>query len=358
MKNKNNSGCIGVLIFIVFILIIILICGIIYVTNPKKVEEQINNLISYVENLASDKPQKENIILPEEEKLTEAQRYYYFQQLNEPAKKIYITIENNIDKIKNGEDNIKLPECLNEIAKSSADGKEIVAEEFQNAWDAFVIDKCEYFYLDSGKVCLVTKIISKGDNQDYEFYIGKGNNETYFVDGFDSKDGVENAIKEINNIKNEILSNATGDNYDKILYVHDWIVDNLKYDTKGTSNNSNIYGALVHKTSICEGYARLFKYLLDELSIPCVLVSGESMDSNGKIERHAWNYVYINNSWYAVDTTWDDPILLGNGKITKSIKYKYFLKGRNFMDEDHTEGGTVTKNGMRFKFPELNYKDL
>ena len=67
----------------------------------------------------------DNIEFPEKEDLTGAQRHYHYEQLNNTAKKIYISIENNIDKLKNGEDNIQLPPSLNDDANSSSDGKQL-----------------------------------------------------------------------------------------------------------------------------------------------------------------------------------------------------------------------------------------
>ena len=65
---------------------------------------------------------------------------------------------------------------------------------------------------------------------------------------------------------------------------------------------------------------------MDELQIPCVLVSGIAIDEDGKSERHAWNYVYIKNNWYAIDATWDDPIIIGDlTNYTQKKYYMYFL---------------------------------
>lgn len=361
-KKKSGCGCFFAIIIIFLIAIVISVC-VLYMMDPTKLQSNLNEIAVKLQEYAYEMngmtvPTEENLQLPEEEELTEAQNYFYYQQLSEPAKKIYVTIENNIENLKNGVDNIPLPSSLNEVAKSNENGKELVATEFQNAWDAFITDRSEYFYLDSSKVCLVSKITTKGSNTNYEFFIGKGENTNYFTSEYNTKEEVEQAVKEVENAKNEILKNATGSNYDKILYIHDWIIENTDYDTSNGPNTSNIYGCLVNNDAICEGYARAFKYLLDELNIPCILISGIAVDENGNSERHAWNYVYIQNNWYAVDTTWDDPIIIGNGEVTESIKYKYFLKGKNTMDNDHTTIGQVTKDGFEFSYPELGSEDL
>lgn len=359
-KNKSGFGC-GFVFFCVIAIFVTLV--VILSMNPTKLQESIKNLTEKVEEYVNklggnSEAEQDNIEFPEEEKLTEAQRYYYYQQLDGTAKKIYLSIEKNIDNLKDGQDNIPLPSSLNDDAKNNSKGKEYIAEQFQNAWDAFITDKSEYFYLDSSKVCLVTKMTTKGSNTNYEFFIGKGDNKNYFIDEFKDKSEVESAIKKVNNVKTEILKNATGNNYEKMKYVHDWIVDNANYETSKGSNTSNIYGCLVNKKVICEGYARAFKYLMDELNIPCILVSGTAIDENGKSERHAWNYVYIKNNWYAIDTTWDDPIIIGKGKVDSKIKYKYFLKGSDEIGKNHIPIGEVTKNGMKFKYPELSKENI
>ena len=365
MSNKKRKFKIGFLFPIALIIIIsaVISAAVLYTINPSKLQQSLNEITQKVNNYiitmnGGTVQSDDNIKLPEKETLTEAQNYYYYQQLSDTAKKIYITIENNIEKLKNGEDNIPLPSSLNDVAKTNSNGKDYVAKEFQNAWDAFITDKSEYFYLDTSKVCLVSKVTTKGSNTNYEFFIGKGNNTNYFIEEFKTKEEVEIAIQEVEKAKQDILQNATGTNYDKLLYLHDWLIENNKYDTTNSDNTDNIYGCLANNIAICEGYARTYKYLLDELNIPCIMVSGVAIDEDGNEERHAWNYVYINNNWYAVDTTWDDPIIIGNGKITEDIKHKYFLKGKDTMEKEHQTIGQITQMGIIFDYPELAQEDF
>ena len=99
------------------------------------------------------------------------------------------------------------------------------------------------------------------------------------------------------------------------------------------------------------------KYLMDELNIPCTLVIGTATNSQGQTENHAWNYVYLNNNWYAVDVTWDDPIIIGGGQLSSKEKYRYFLKGENSFNANHTSTGYFTDGGQLFTYPKLSLED-
>jgi transglutaminase/protease-like cytokinesis protein 3 len=107
---------------------------------------------------------------------------------------------------------------------------------------------------------------------------------------------------------------------------------------------------------VCEGYAKSFKYILDDLGIPCVIVCGVGQNSNGEIENHAWNYVKLKDKWYAVDCTWDDPIIIGSGYVSESVYTKNFLKGSREFFKDHTEDGKVVE-GSQFVYPTLSEDD-
>ena len=165
-------------------------------------------------------------------------------------------------------------------------------------------------------------------------------------------------MSQIEEVKNQILQNKTGDVYKDIKMVHDYLVDNIEYDsTISKQNIYNVYGALVNKECVCEGYARAFKYLMDELGISCVMVIGTGTNSNGQTENHAWNYVEVNNNWYAIDSTWDDPVIVGGGALTDESKYKYFLVGTDTINKDHISNGQFTDGGKEFTYPNISNED-
>ena len=156
-----------------------------------------------------------------------------------------------------------------------------------------------------------------------------------------------------------MIEQTANDNiYTKIAKVHNWLIYFISYEESETSKDEHtIYGALRNGKAVCEGYARAFKYLMDGLNVPCVLVSGTALNSQGETETHAWNYVQINNNWYAVDVTWDDPVVIGGGEQTNDMKYRYFLKGSDNFFTDHTEDGVISELSMKFKFPTLATQD-
>ena len=282
---------------------------------------------------------------------------YYYNQLDNESKKIYDEIEKNIENLKTGTYTIKLP---NNIAKvlENANGTAILSNQFQSAWDAIIMDRVDLFYIDISKVELKIKTIKYGSKTEYYLSIGPNDSQgSYLENGFQNEKIVNMALSQVENTRNQIVSQLTGDTYNKILQVHDWLVENLEYGTEISGANSyNIYGALINKSVVCEGYAEAFKYIMDELNIPCILIVGEAQNSEGTIESHEWNYVKIDKNWYGVDVTWDDPIIL-SGYATNTMKHKYFLKGSNTMNKNHYENGKVSSKGIEFKYPTLTEQD-
>jgi len=131
------------------------------------------------------------------------------------------------------------------------------------------------------------------------------------------------------------------------------------YYNSDSNQKATVYGAFVEAKGVCEAYSRAYKYILDDMGIENILVTGTAVNSTGASEEHMWNYVKVNGNWYAVDVTWDDPIITGGGELTQELKYKYFLKGSTEFKVDHKEDGRISENGKQFKFPTLseqNYK--
>lgn len=301
-----------------------------------------------------------NINLSEENNSTNMSFSYinnfYYKQLDNNAKIIYDKLENNIPNLKLTNYKIDFSTQFNTLLNQS-DGNKKLETSFQSAIDAFFYDHPELFYIDLTKVSLYTRSTTFAGKTTYTVSIIPDNNKNYLSDQFTSQAQVEQAIQKVESVKNSFINGVSGDDYNKILQVHDTLVDLIEYDTTYSRiNTHNIYGALIENKVVCEGYAKAFKYILDSLNIPCILVSGTATNSSGNTESHMWNYVRLNGVWYGVDPTWDDPIIIG-GLKKNTIGHDYFLKGSLTFNRSHIISTTISENGMKFTYPSLSMYD-
>ena len=282
---------------------------------------------------------------------------YFYNQLEDASKIIYKAFESSKEKMKSGTYQVELGNSLDSVLNSSG-GQDKLAQYYQSAIEAYTYDNPDVFYLSPNKLYLNIETTKDSKGNTYNVYINNGNENNYLIDEFSSSSQVNSALNEINQVKNALVSRKTGNTYDDIKMVHDYIVENTEYDTSISKPNIyNMYGALINKEAVCEGYARAFKYIMDNMEIPCVLVIGKGTNSSGQTENHAWNYVCLDSGWYAIDCTWDDPVINGSGYVSQSSKYKYFLKGSTNFNKEHTPSGQFTPNGKVFSYPDLNLND-
>lgn len=128
----------------------------------------------------------------------------------------------------------------------------------------------------------------------------------------------------------EIMSGITEDmdDYEKLKYFHDWLVLNCDTDTDYEYSDT-IYGALVKKEAMCEGYAKAFAYLCNLAGIENTIVVGETD------VPHMWNMVKLGGNWYHVDVTWDDADNRLHEKYPNVILYQYFMITDSVLENNH-----------------------
>ena len=125
--------------------------------------------------------------------------------------------------------------------------------------------------------------------------------------------------QKVDSLSNSLIIENDSD-YNNILRVHDYIINNAKYDLKRSDYNdttykSNIaYGPLFEGYAICGGYTDLMELYLEKMNIKSYKVSSF---------KHVWNAVYYNNSWLNLDLTWDDPVV-NDGKYNY-LEHNFFL---------------------------------
>lgn len=328
------------------------------IQNQANIEEnQLNNEIDNNDDVNTITEIPEPIVDNEvNAKLVETESYYY-NQLDEYAKTIYKKIEQDKEKLKTGTYVFEFGTSFNTLLHSE-NGEQTLNTAFQSAWDAFSYDKNDLFYIDVSKLNLIKESRTLGGITTYYISIGPVNNENYLQSNFQTQEKVEKAEEYIENIVGQIQEQTKNDtDIEKIKKVHDWLISVVSYDDTNEINKYNIYGAIHDKKAVCEGYARVFKYILEKLGVSCVLVAGSAQNSTGNTEVHAWNYVNINEKWYAIDITWDDPIISENQELTDEQKYKYYLKGSEEFLQNHTEDGVFSQNGKEFTYPTLSVEN-
>lgn len=136
----------------------------------------------------------------------------------------------------------------------------------------------------------------------------------------------EEDINLINQKIDELMPQLTS-NYNSletnIKNVHDYIINNARYDSARSDNNvltyksDTAYGPLFQGYAICGGYTDLMQLFLERLNVKNFRVSSDN---------HIWNALYINNTWKHLDLTWDDPVA-SDGK--DYLEYNYFLIDTN-----------------------------
>lgn len=139
------------------------------------------------------------------------------------------------------------------------------------------------------------------------------------------KDDAKAAVNKAREIVARLIK-ADMPEYDKEKTLHDYIVNNTRYDyqnyLKGTLPDESFeeYGCLVLGVAVCEGYSEAMKLMCDLSALECIVICGESTRESDPV-GHAWNLVRIDGEYYHLDVTNDDPVSTDGTDI---LAYYYF----------------------------------
>lgn len=154
-------------------------------------------------------------------------------------------------------------------------------------------------------------------------------------------------INQINKVVDEILKNNINEHMDtttKIRTIHDYIINKTKYDNKKADAIKNgtplpddyasqkAYGPLIEGMGICGGYSDAMSIFLWKLGIKNYKIASSN---------HVWNLVNLNNKWYHLDLTWDDPVTSDG---TDAIIDDFFLIDTNTLQNLDLTQHTFNKN--------------
>ena len=168
----------------------------------------------------------------------------------------------------------------------------------------------QYYFISNG-------VIGSSDYQYIYPCVYKG-----FVDASDRKSATEFVSNKLESWVNEVgIPSSEGQKLAKAKAAHDKLCSNVVYNSEVVDGDGvisheedeawytqSMYSALALGKAVCVGYSETYDALCNALGIDSV-----SMTST----THQWNEIRVNNSWYNVDTTWDDS--------ASTIHYQYFL---------------------------------
>ena len=86
------------------------------------------------------------------------------------------------------------------------------------------------------------------------------------------------------------------------------------------------YGALIEGNAVCQGYTEAMALFLDRLNVTNYRIRSGS---------HAWNALYLDDHWYHLDVTWDDPVMEDGSNY---LQYTYYLVDNDTLFHQDSSG--------------------
>lgn len=154
-----------------------------------------------------------------------------------------------------------------------------------------------------------------------------------------SKDtDVLNRYQRVNQNADAILAGIEPemDDLDKVLYLHDSIVELVTYNKNTGDQRYTLGGALGDGQAVCMGYAYALNLLLKEAGFETDYIKNEEIN-------HGWSYVKLDGQWYHIDATWDDTKSAVKGQTSR----KFLLRNENEFSKagNNTHGPELEHTG-------------
>ena len=204
---------------------------------------------------------------------------------------------------------------------------------------AFDRDHPEVFWLDNDywKIQPMRSVEGNKCSVSLEIYIDQIRAASYATEAL-----IRQAIAQRDAAVADICKDFTAQTtrYERVAHFNEVLTKRNEYNTSSNLNHlphdarkciSALLGGTGTNGPVCEGYARALKVLCDAENIPCVLVDGVASSRVGHSEAHMWNYVQMGNeNWYAVDVTWNDPVVQNaTGAVSGAESKDWLLVGGN-----------------------------
>lgn len=169
---------------------------------------------------------------------------------------------------------------------------ESVADPSRGAWIQYT-DECESH--DFGFTMTASGVYN------FRFYVMDKTSDVYYMRVSTNIQVSDRAYPSVGDIVNAAVKKCSketdGSNYEKALWLHDWLLQQLDYDH--SLKWSSAESALTRKLGTCQAYESAYSKLLTAAGI----TNAETRDT---YDGHTWNAMKLDGKWYQVDCTWDD----------------------------------------------------
>lgn len=164
--------------------------------------------------------------------------------------------------------------------------------------------------------------------------------EFYYTNSYAYKSELSNIVKTAEKLTEKCETDEA-----KLQAVHDWICTSVAYDytvlndgsAADISARNNPFYVYKNQRGICGGYARLMQIMMTSVGVPCVYIEGFGEDGTSSNKtNHAWNMVWIDEAWRAVDVTWDCRNEYTDENLTERTQsYAYYAEPTFFFGSEH-----------------------
>ena len=118
--------------------------------------------------------------------------------------------------------------------------------------------------------------------------------------------------------------------YEKAKYIYETLALKTEY-VEDAKDSQNIISVFLRKQTVCQGYACAVQYLLEQLGVQSIIVSGKALG-----QPHAWNLLCLDGEYYYMDATWgNNGYRNKEGVETSFIDYNYMAMTTAEMQMGH-----------------------
>lgn len=169
---------------------------------------------------------------------------------------------------------------------------ESVADPSRGAWIQYT-DECESHDFEF--------TMTASGVYNFRFYVMDKTSGVYYMRVNTNIQVSDRAYPSVGDIVNAAVKKCSketdGSDYEKALWLHDWLLQQLDYDH--SLKWSSAESALTRKLGTCQAYESAYSKLLTAAGI----TNAETRDT---YDGHTWNAMKLDGKWYQVDCTWDD----------------------------------------------------